>query len=241
MNRYLLLSTALVAALAAFPSPTPAQAQATEGDGLLLRCRAPDGTIGYTDRSCAVFGAQAVPIDADLIVRIARDRAHRARLEASAAGAEAGFDMDSARLVDTTAVDTGMTDGAMQVPATPGRRSPAAGCARNPAQLATDLHASIALGDVNRIAESYHFAGMSTAAGERVLDRLQDYAGKPVVESHYYAASIGPAPEGDVAAGGSEAAPGVVQLVLGGRDGATAAAVDFDVERYAGCYFVSFA
>lgn len=240
MNRYLLLSTALAAALAAFPSPTPAQAQAAEGAGLLLRCRAPDGTIGYTDRSCAAFGAQAVPIDADLVVRIARDRASSARLEASAAGAEAGFDMDSAKLVDASLAGAATPVAAIpQDPAAPGRRSPASGCARNPAQLATDLHASVALGDVNRIAESYHFAGMSTAAGERVLDRLQRYAGKPVVESHYYAASLGPAFDGDAVAG--DEAPGIVQLVLGGQDGTSAAAVDFDVERYAGCYFVSFA
>jgi hypothetical protein len=32
----------------------------------------------------------------------------------------------------------------------------------------------------------------------------------------------------------------MVQLVVGGQEGG-ASAVDFDVERYAGCYFVSFA
>jgi hypothetical protein len=209
-------------------------------DGVLLRCRSPDGTVGYTDRSCAVFGAQAAPIDADLVVRIARDRAYHARIEAEAAGAGEDFDMDSATMVETAlAEDTG----AMQGYPAPGRRSPAAGCARNPAQLATDLHAAVALGDVNRIAESYHFAGMSTAAGEHVLDRLQRYAGQVVVDSRYYAADIGPSlADGDAlaVAGNTGNAPGMVQLVLAGQDGA-GAAVDFDVEQYAGCYFVSFA
>lgn len=239
MNRTTLLSTMFATALAAaIPATPPAQA-ATEG--VLLRCRSPDGTIGYTDRSCSVFGAQAVPIDADLVVRIARDRAYSARLQADAVGADAGFDMDSATLADGLADATAVASGMRQ--AAPGRRSPASGCARSPAQLANDLHASVALGDVNRIAESYHFAGMSTDAGERVLDRLQHYAGRPVVDSHYYAASIGPAAFGDGRGDGTGAgdAPGVVQLVLGGDDGATAAAVDFEVERYAGCYFVSFA
>jgi hypothetical protein len=235
MNRFAILSTTLATALAAMPAPMPAEAAT---GGALLRCQSPDGTIGYTDRSCAVFGAQAVPIDADLVVRITRDRA-RADLAATAAGAEPGFDMDSAMLVGT-ADRGGTSDGkpsdALQDLAAPGRRSPATGCARNPAQLATDLHASIALGDVNRIAESYHFAGMSTDAGERVLDRLQRYAGRPVVDSHYYAASIGPAAMGDTA-GGSQ---GMVQLVLAGRDGA-GTSVEFEVERYADCYFVSFA
>jgi hypothetical protein len=225
MNRTLFLSTALLTALAALPAPTPAEA-ASDG-ALLLRCKSPDGTVGYTDRSCAVFGAKAVPIDAELVSRIVRDRARHARMEAAAAGAEPGFDMGSAMRIDDTYAST----------TTPGRRSPASGCARSPAQLATDLHASVALGDVNRIAESYHFAGMSTAAGERVLDRLQRYAGRAVVDSSYYAATIGPAK-----AGGSDDgdAAGVLQLEVDGQDGG-AAAVDFDVERYAGCYFVSFA
>jgi hypothetical protein len=219
MKRLLLISTALTVALAAVPAPMPARAAT---DTALLRCRSPDGTIGYTDRSCSVFGAQAVPIDAQLVARIVRDQARFGDADAEGrdgSGGDSGFDMGSAALA----------------PAAPGRRSPVAGCAHTPAQLATDLHASVALGDVNRIAESYHFAGMSSDAGERVLDRLQDIAGRPVVDSHYYAASIGPAPISD-----DGSAPGMLQLVMGNAQGGDAA-VEFDVHRYAGCYFVSFA
>lgn len=248
MNRFALLSTALATALAAMPAPTPAEAAT---DGLLLRCRSPDGTIGYTDRSCAVFGARAVPIDAELVARIVRDRRYSARLEAAAAGAGADFDMDSATLVQGAFDADGNGGDAQHAGGAPGRRSPAAGCARNPSQLATDLQASVAMGDVNRIAESYHFAGMSTAAGERVLDRLQRYAGRPVAASRYYGTGIGAGsfaqgPSlagmsiGDGGDAGAEAAPGMVQLVLAGGDGA-ATAVDFHVQRYEGCYFVSFA
>jgi hypothetical protein len=181
-----------------------------------------------------------VPIQADLAARIVRDRRYSARLESAAAGAGAEFDMDSATRVDGAGTAGGADD--PQYAYAPGRRSPVSGCARNPAQLATDLQASVAMGDVNRIAESYHFAGMSTAAGEQVLDRLQRYAGRPVAQSHYYGASIGLAMPADAGLGASAdaEAPGMVQLVLGGDDGA-ATAVDFDVEHYAGCYFVTFA
>jgi hypothetical protein len=232
MNRFAMLTTTLVAALGAMPAPMPAEA-ATEGS--VVRCISPDGTTGYTDGSCAVFGAQAVPMDPELAARIATDRAYAADFgDDDANGTPAGFDADSAMLVQPVA----------------GRRSPASGCARNPAQLANDLEASVALGDVNRIAESYHFAGMSTAAGERVLDRLQRYAGRVVVASQYYGGGMASAAAGNgglmdggmastVAWAGS--APSMVRLVFAGDDGATATSLDLDVERYAGCYFVRFA
>lgn len=225
MKRTLLLTTALATALAALPAPAPVEA-ASDG-AFLLRCRMPDGTTGYTDRSCAVFGAKAVPIDAELVSRIVRDRAYEARLQATAAGAGEDFDMASATLAAGDGIATAGTSGSMA----PGRRSPAAGCARSPAQLANDLHASVALGDVNRIAESYHFAGMSTAAGERVLDRLQHYAGQAVVDSQYY---------GTPAMSASDD-PGMMQLVVASPGGEGGGAVTFDVHRYEGCYFVSFA
>lgn len=232
MNRFAMLTTTLVAALGAIPAPMPAEA-ATEGS--VVRCISPDGTTGYTDGSCAVFGAQAVPMDPELAARIATDRAYAADFGDGANGAPAGFDADSAMLVQPVA----------------GRRSPASGCARNPAQLANDLEASVALGDVNRIAESYHFAGMSTAAGERVLDRLSRYAGRVVVGSQYFSGGMAGATPGTVGSmdGGIAAAspwqangPTMVRLVFAGDDGASAtSSLDLDVERYAGCYFVSFA
>lgn len=194
--------TAALATILAAMAPAPSPAASTDA---LLRCRAPDGSIGYTDRSCAVFGTQSVPIPGDLLARIAFDRAGTP-------------DFDDARL-----------EGAAPGPAAaPGRRSPASGCAHSPVQLATDIHAAVALGDVNRVAESYHFAGMSSDAGERTLDQLQRLVGRPVLDSRYF---------GDPIAG---AGAGTVQLVLGDGDGSGASAVDFEVARYAGCYFVRF-
>ena len=100
-----------------------------------------------------------------------------------------------------------------------------------------DLHGALALGDVNRVAESYHFAGMAADAGERTLDRLRQLVGRPVLDSNYYAASIGDG--ATLLAGPGDGNAGMLQLVLGSADGGVAA-IDFDVRRYAGCYFVSF-
>ena len=91
---------------------------------------------------------------------------------------------------------------------------------------------------------------MSTAAGERVMDRLQRYAGRVVLESRYVggirSVSVpdtfpmdGAIASADAYATAS-AGPARVRLVLGG-DGGTATAVDFGVQRYQGCYFVRFA
>src|SRR3546814_3497097 len=63
-----------------------------------------------------------------------------------------------------------------------GRRSPESGCAKSAGQLASDLHGALALGDVNRIAESYHWAGMSAEAGRPIMDRLQDLSTKTVID-----------------------------------------------------------
>lgn len=193
----------------------------------LRRCQSPDGTPVYTDKACAAFGARPTPMPGALLARIAREQRRSARASAFAGTADATLPL------------TG--DGRAHPPV--GRRSPAAGCARTPRQLAMDLRGALALGDVNRVAESYHWAGMSGRAGERTLDRLQGLTGKTVLDSQYYDARIGLADATDAWA--SVAAPpgaggeaGILQLVLGADD--APAVIDFDVRRYAGCYFVSF-
>lgn len=207
---------------AAAPMPMPAAA-ATDA---VLRCRSPDGSILYTDRSCAAFGAESVPMPGELLTRIAREEARAADYQ--------GLDADS---IDAGGLDTIGHAAYHAVAVAPGRRSPASGCARDPVQLAMDVDAALALGDVNRLAESYHFAGMSSAAGERTLDRLQELMGHVVLSSQYFDASIQSA--GTLLAGPGSAGPGMLQLVLDNGEG-RARAVDFDVRKYAGCYFVSF-
>ena len=120
------------------------------------------------------------------------------------------------------------------------RHSPVGTCARTPTQLAMDLRASLAAGDVNRVAESYDWAGLSSKQGERTLDRLQHLTGNNVRDSHYFDAQIGSSGGTLLASStaGASADAGILQVVLQGEDHATA--LDFDVHRVDGCYFVSF-
>jgi len=180
----------------------------------------PDGNVAYTDKSCSTLGAANVVIPGALLTRIAHE--------------EARFASD-----DDLSATTPMPTAALPV----GRRAVASGCAHTPTQLAMDLRGSLTLGDVNRVAESYDWRGMSGRQANRTMDRLQHLIGKPVVDSHYFDAQIGLA--GGVDAGtllasnsdiGGDA--GVLQLILG-ADG-TRSAIDFDVHRAMGCYFVSF-
>jgi hypothetical protein len=203
--------------LSGIQAPAPLHAASA-----ILRCKSPDGTLVYTDKACGAFGAKAAPIPGELLGRIYRDEAR-------------------------------FGDGDSSIPtaqmATVGRRAASDGCAHTPTQLAMDLRGSLALGDVNRVAESYHWVGMSSRQGERTLDRLQGLIGKPVLDSHYFDAQIGAAVDGTpVGGGGAMLASndasiggdaGMLQLVLGGGDTARSA-IDFDVHRYAGCYFVTF-
>jgi len=212
MNSSLLATFAATLLLSSLPAPAPLHAASA-----ILRCRSPQGTLVYTDKACGAFGAKAAPIPGELLGRIYRDEARF------------GNDVDSSIATGTVA--------------SIGRRSASGGCARTPTQLAMDLRGSLALGDVNRVAESYHWVGMTSRQGERTLDRLQRLIGKPVLDSHYFDARIGAASDADGAmtasnddAIGGDA--GMLQLVLGDDD--TRSAIDFDVHRYAGCYFVTF-
>src|SRR5690606_20946455 len=181
-----LFTAMLVAAIA---TVIPATMPVNAGSTTLQRCRAPDGSVGYTDGNCSIFGAGST-------------------LESSQPIAV--FD-DPAWTGD--GIDTWNRGGI-------GRRSPAGGCARSRAQLATDLYGALALGDVNRVAESYHFAGMSSAAGRATMNRLQGLLGHEVIDSQALGAHN-------------------LQLLLADAGGG-ASTIDFDVHRYAGCYFVSF-
>jgi hypothetical protein len=125
------------------------------------------------------------------------------------------------------------------------RRGPGSGCARTPTQLAMDLRGALGLGDVNRVAESYDWVGMSNKQGQRTMDRLQQLIGRPVIDSHYFDAQITSSPFADagavITADASDDRPGgagMLQLTLG--SGMQATIIDFDVRHYAGCYFIRY-
>jgi hypothetical protein len=222
MNRWL---PALILTLACAASPTAALVHAGTG---LQRCANSDGTTLYTDKPCRALGAKPVPLSAELATRIARERSREQAMAGMATGS-----IDTAVYADASAPMS-------LAPAAPGRRSVAAGCARTPTQLQMDLRGAFALRDVNRIAESYHWVGVSHRGAMRILERLQSMARRQVTDTDYFDARIGSgggmlASAGDTAIGGSG---GILQVTFAGADGGSIA--DFDVERYKGCYFVRF-
>ena len=218
MNTLLPCTLAVAMLGAALPVSAPVHASSN-----LQRCVAPDGADVYTDKACALVGASASPLPAELLARIARDEAMEQRLDPLTGSVDASQPLD----------------GTMPV----GRRSPESGCAKTTSQLASDLRGAFTLGDVNRVAESYHWAGMSSKAGRRVMDRLQSLSTKRVLDARSFGGGFATLADGATllaSADGNRVAGtnGMLQLVLGDDQAPTV--VDFDVHRYAGCYFVSF-
>ena len=197
--------------VAAFAMPGKAPGQNGGGTGI-QRCQAPDGSAIYTDKTCAAFGAIAKPLSDGLLTRLA--------YAGDGGGADVGV-FGSHRAPEVA------------------RRSAASGCARSSTQLSMDLQGAWALGDVNRIAESYHWAGLDSGQARAIMQRLERLAEQSLWQAHYFDAYIG----NDMvqladAAADVSAGAGVMQLVF--EDGASPRVQDFDVRRYRGCYFVQF-
>lgn len=211
------LSLALAVAM---PMPIAPALAATLPDGLaagagIQRCEAADGTVIYTDTVCALFDARPAPLPADLLTRIAL---------ANAPGAPGEV------------FPTAYRDAAAPWPSPGviGRRSPSGGCARTPRQLSRDLIGSFALRDVNRVAESYHWVGLSHRQSMPVMRQLERLAAQPLADARFLAAWIGPA---DAAPGPGADVSGLMQLVFAGGD---TKVIDLEVRRHSGCYFISF-
>lgn len=227
MNRTALALAIAITATAALAPGSPIARDAHAAG--IQRCLAPDGTTLYTDQPCAMHGATATAIPGELSARLVD--AWQAEMDAG--GAATG---------DSVYVDASLPlprDGQPGMPVV-ARRSPADGCARSPTQLAMDLQGAFALGDVNRIAESYHWVGMDHQAATGVMQRLERLGRSTLVDTRYHDATIVSggsatwADAGGAPAGGS----GVMQLTLSGEGGA--AVLDLEVLRYEGCYFVHF-
>lgn len=205
------LGLALVAATAMLASLLVPAAQAATG---IQRCLSADGTPIYTDKPCSLLGAQRTPISGELLSRIAREQ--------QAAAAATGVDLIK-----------GATPPAVA------RRSAASGCARTATQLTMDLQGSWALGDVNRVAESYHWVGVGHRRAQQLMKQLDRLASQKLLQAEYFDASIGSGTMQLAEAGGpGSGAAGVLQLML--SDGGATSVQDFDVQRYSGCYFIRF-
>lgn len=201
---------AFVATLLAALLPLSQPVRAGSG---IQRCESADGNAVYTDRACSTLGAKATPISGELLTRIARD--------------EAAYPSNNGAMFADTATTT---------LATAARRAPSAGCARTPTQLSMDLQGSFALHDVNRLAESYHWVGQSHRQAQQLMQQLDRLASRQLLDAHFFDAQIGPGGMQLADAGSGNRNAGVMQVTLGG-DGSPQV-VDFDVLRYAGCYFI---
>ena len=201
---------ALATTLLAAAFAIPGEAPGQDGTGI-QRCEAADGSAIYTDKACAAFGATAKPMSDELLTRLAH--------------------------AGDGSIDTGVF-GERRAPEI-ARRSAASGCARSSTQLSMDLQGAWALGDVNRIAESYHWAGLDSGQARAIMQRLERLAEQSLWQAHYFDAYVG---NGMVQLAGAaadvSAGAGVMQLVF--EDGASPRVQDFDVRRYRGCYFVQF-
>ncbi len=214
-----LLSSALLTALSLAVLPTvPQSAHAGAG---VMRCAMPDGSYAYTNKACTAFGATSAPLPGDVLSRIERER----RREAALTG--------------TDTINVSSSTPTSSVPRVTARRSLLGGCANSPQQLAMDLQAAVATGDVNRVAESYHWAGMGNAAAQRIMLRLDQLASRPMLSVEYFDANIGSlASFADAAAQVGAGDAGMLEALVGAGSGTQV--VDFSVQRHLGCYFVRY-
>jgi hypothetical protein len=166
--------------------------------GSLHRCQAHDGQAVYTDTACAALGAAPAPMSAELVNRLTFDASSSASLG----------------LLKSTPRS-----------AIPIRRPAANGCARNVGQLSLDLMGAFAMGDVNRIAESFHWPGLQHQQAQLVMNRLQHLARQSLVDASFWP-SLASASDG----------AGAMQLVFSEPQ----QVLELGVERYSGCYFVRF-
>lgn len=211
-----IFSTSVIAAtmmLAALPTVAP-RVEAKTG---VLRCQMSDGSYAYSNKACSAFGAKAMPLPADVLNRIEGDQRREARLS--------GVEL----------ADTSSTSMPLQVGV---RRAVQRGCAADPHQLAADLAASVAMHDVNRVAESFDWAGMSNAQAQRLMSRLERLSTQVVMDSEYFDATFGGQMMVADAGGASDGSAGQMQVTL--ADGDSQSVLDFDVRRDEGCYFLKY-
>lgn len=207
-----LLAAVVMALLPAMPQPAHAEAG-------VLRCAMPDSSHVYTSKACSAFGATSALLPGEVPNRIERDRRHQAALTGAT--------------LPTQQARVGL-------PATPALRAIGGGCATSPQQLAMDLQAAVAIGDVNRVAESYHWNGMDNAAAQRIMSRLQLLASRTMLSAEYFDARMGGPGSGFANAGAlaAEGDAGTLRASVSAEGGSQLLA--FPVQRYQSCYCIRY-
>jgi hypothetical protein len=202
-----------LAAAAALTAPAARDVQAAYTG--IQKCRGADGAVVYTDKPCDAFGARPEAMSTELGMRLSSEPAQAALGDLMPAGAAPA----SAHGMPT------------------GRRSLAAGCARTPTQLAMDVQASMGLRDVNRLAESYHWVGMSHEQAMPVMRQLEALTRAQVLGAQVHSMSLG-LQFADASGEMMEPHAGSLLLSLQADEGPRS--VQLNVQQYAGCYFVRF-
>lgn len=197
-----LLACAAISACAVVSAPGSARATTA-----VARCAMPDGTFAYTDLACSSLGGRHVALPADVQNRIRRERQREARLTGTILPPQ----------------------GLLAKPGAGGTpRRKAQGCATTPRQLAGDLRASMAEGDVNRIAGNFDWAGVSHGRAMQMMSRIERLAGVSLVDAEYFGAMV--------AGGPGAAGNGTLQVVL--HEPGMQKVADFDVRRRGECYLL---
>jgi hypothetical protein len=109
-------------------------------------------------------------------------------------------------------------------------------CARTLRDLSFELQAAIDAQDVNRLAASYDWAGMSTRAGFAVLDRLAAIARRPLLDI----VPLYPGAGDGFLADEPTRAPSALRLEQTLDDSATPAPTVLSLRRTLGCWWVRF-
>lgn len=193
----------------------PAVPQRAEANTGVLRCQMPDGTSVYTNKACSAFGAKAMPLSGEVLNRIEREQRREARLT--------GIEPSEVPLQPVQASV---------------RRSVQHGCADSPQQLAADLAASVAMRDVNRVAESFDWAGMPNAKAQRVMSNLERLSVQVVQDAEYFDATISGQLIVADAGAASHGPAGLMQVTF--DNGKSTTVMDFEVLRDEGCYFLRY-
>lgn len=122
-------------------------------------------------------------------------------------------------------------------------------CAATLPDLLYEVTSAIDGHDVNRLAASYHWPGLSGSAANATMDRLDAIASRPLLDLRLVTADLapGPASDGLPDPGGPDdvaAAPEVRVVPTGLRadqvlgDGKTQVSTRFSLRRHLGCWWV---